>query len=68
MRSAILEVLSKRDEASKKRNEKTRFSKLSIEELRKRINKATQEQDEVNRKVYQDSLDYKLKQEKKKIK
>jgi Glu-tRNA(Gln) amidotransferase subunit E-like FAD-binding protein len=66
MRSSILEVLSKREEASKKRKDKTRFTKLSVEELRKRINKATQEQDEVNRKVYQDSLDYKLKQEKKK--
>jgi hypothetical protein len=66
MRSIILEVLRKREETLNKRKEKTRFSKLSIEELRKRIYKAVQEGDEPSRKAYQDSLDYKLKLKKNK--
>jgi 23S rRNA maturation mini-RNase III len=61
LRTEILAIISKRKEQTEKRKDKTRFSNLSIEELRKRINKAIEEEDASAREVYQNSLDYKLK-------
>lgn len=66
-RELILQILSKRDTSKMKRDEKKdKYPKLSIEELRKRIKKAEEEEDAASKVAYNASLDIKLKKEKKK--